>query len=112
MIIPVSKPLPSSQALADILKEAFAQYAPRTFGPGKQSVMVEQSTFVGVEVTAYDHEVSVSYSPPTVLAGLFSSLSGTELGALILPIFLLGNVQSKGQQLEKEVGRFLKEKYN
>ena len=115
MLIPISKPAPSPKELAQILQKEFStQYSYKLFGLGKaKSLLVGKSTMVGAQISIRENEMIIQGTPPSVLGGLLSSVGITEVGFAL--IFLLGTpwgLSSQWKTLEKEIGLFLKQKFN
>lgn len=108
------KNTPSNGELLEMLQKEFpSSYTFKLFGLGKKTIMMRKSTFLGVQITIRENQISVIASPPSFWAGIFSGLAMTELGVLILPIALLSGVSPrKFRKLEKEVGLFVKERYS
>ena len=115
MRIEFAKQLPSTEELIKILKLRFSNpYSIKTFGLGKNNILIGKSTLVGAEVCVNKNEVSINYSPPSVFGGFLLSLGLAELGILLFPfLFKEGfSHNSSYRKLEKEIGTFLKQKLN
>lgn len=108
------KNTPSSAELLCFLEKVLpSEYSSKLFGLGKKSIIVQKSTFLGVQITVGKNEISLMGSAPTFGGGMLSGLAMTELAIVILPIFwLTGASPAKFRKLEKEVAILIKEKYN
>ena len=114
MRIQLSKNLPSIHDLTEILRQRFSdQYSVKTFGLGKQSILVGKSTLVGAEISIRENEVSLSSSPPSVFGSILLTLGLTELAVVLIPFLLKDGVsqQASYRKLEKEIGTFLVQAY-
>ena len=115
MLIPISKPAPTPHELAHMLQREFSpQYAYQLFGLGKvKSLLVGKSPMVGAQISIRENEITIQRSPPSILGGVWSFLGITELGfALIFFLRTPWTVHSQGKSLEKELGLFLRQKFN
>jgi hypothetical protein len=115
MLIPITKPAPSPQELAQILQGEFSpQYSYKLFGLGKaKSLLVGKSIMVGAQISIRNNEITIQGSPPSIFGGLLSFLGITEIGLAL--IFFLGTpwaLYAQWKSLEKELGLFLKQKFN
>jgi hypothetical protein len=115
MLIPISKPAPTPQELAHMLQGEFSpQYSYKLFGLGKaKSLLVGKSPMVGAQISIRPNEITIQGSSPSILGGLLSFLGITEMGFAL--IFFLGTpwaLYSQWRSLEKELGLFLKQKFN
>ncbi len=107
----------NAPSYADLLRflenELPSGYTSKLFGLGDKSIIVQKSTFLGVQLTVRENEISIIASAPSYVGGLLSGLAMTELAVVILPIFWLTGASPSGfRKLEKEVAILLKEKYN
>lgn len=114
MRISTSMALPVINELAEVLKNEFSsQHQYKLFGLGDKSLMVRESTFVGVQISLNQDSITVQGAPPTLAGGIFSGLVTTELAVVILPVFMLfGATPLKFKKLEREIAAFLHKKYN
>ena len=101
------------------MKESIASkfagdYTIKTYGFDKKSILVGTSSMIGAEITLYDQEVAISYSPPSFVGGLLLSLGFSELVLLLLPWIVKErlNPDASYRKLEKEIGQFLYQRYN
>lgn len=112
MRIEFSKQLPSIHELTALLRDRFAdQYTVRTSSVGQPSVIIGKSTLVGAQVSVDKNELSIDWTPPTIIGGILLSLGMTELAIIIVPFLLKDSLsyQSKSTKLRKEIGSFLKQ---
>ena len=104
MRISTLKKTPSTQEMAAILKQEFSDYSCKLFGLGlKKSIIIQKSTFVGVQISKSDHYITIVGSHPTIIAWLFSILLLDDF----TPFY-----GSEREELQKEIGAFLKRQYN
>lgn len=103
-----SKTPPSANELIEILKREFSdQYTYQIFGIGNEkSILVKKSFFVGAQISKRENEFTIDGIHPSVSSSLI---------ALLLQV--LGNLYilfspSPYRKFEKEIGLFLKRKYN
>lgn len=114
MKIAASKILPSINELAETLKQRFSgRYSYELFDFGnKQSIFVEKSAFVSIQVTREENEIVVErISKPSILTAVFFLLDLITTGSgnvlyRLLPFY------SEQRKLEQELSTFLKQEYN
>ncbi len=114
MRIQLSKPLKSISELKESIASKFVgDYTIKTYGFDKKSILVGKSSMIGAEITMYDQEVAISYSPPSFLGGLLLSLGFSELVLFLLPWIVKErlNPDASYRKLEKEIGQFLYQRY-
>jgi hypothetical protein len=115
MQIVTSKTLPSIPELVEVLKQEFSNdYSYKLFGVGQKSIMVGKSALVGAQISIRENEMVIQATPPSIIGGIVAALGGTELGVFLLPIFFRKGMllPSQRSEVEKEIGIFLKQKYN
>ncbi|GGZ17135.1 hypothetical protein GCM10007049_06910 [Echinicola pacifica] len=113
MTIKVTNAPTNTELLSFLQSELPSNYKSKLFGLGDKSIIVQKPTFLGVQLTVRENEISILASPPSYGGGLLSGLAMTELAIVILPIFwLTGASPSRFRKLEKEVASLLKENYN
>ncbi|MDW3195641.1 MAG: hypothetical protein R8G66_24910 [Cytophagales bacterium] len=113
MRIEFSKQLPSIPELTAILKDRFSEkYSVRTYGAGKQSIIVGKSTLVGAQISVDKNELSIHWTPPSAFGSLLMFLGMTELAILFLPFMFKEGIgyPAHSNILQKEIGLFLKQK--
>lgn len=106
---------PATKELAAILKRELSdRYAYQLFGLGNsKSIIVRKSTFVGAQISISEKEITIQGMPPSIPAYFLSFLGLTEFA--FIPLIFLGqlwSLPSQWKMLEKEIGAFLKRKYN
>ncbi|MEO9803804.1 MAG: hypothetical protein ABJF04_11175 [Reichenbachiella sp.] len=108
MKISALKNTPSAKELLKILKGEAPKYSSQLFGLGSdKTVIVRKSTFVGVQISKRENEISVDGTHPFVLTSVLSSiLMSAGLSYLIEAIFY-----KEWKKLEAEIGDLLKLKY-
>lgn len=108
MKIITSKMTPSTKEMAGILKREFSdRYSYKLFGlSNDKSIIVWKSTFVGTQISKRENEITIEGIYPSITTSYFSVLTNIILGGGI-PLF-----HSSWRKLEKEIGAFLKQKYN
>ncbi|SFT50939.1 hypothetical protein SAMN04489724_1066 [Algoriphagus locisalis] len=113
MTIKVTNPPSNAELLSFLKSELPTDYTSKLFGLGHKSIIVQKSTFLGVQISNRENEISIIASPPSYGGGLLSGLAMTELAIVILPIFwFTGASPSRFRKLEKEVAGLIKDKYN
>ncbi len=104
MRISTSKKTPSTQALIEILKQEFSDYSFKLFGLGaEKSIIVQKSTFVGVQISKSGNDFTLESSHPTLIAWLFS--------IVLFDDFTL-YYGSERKRLKEEIGAFLSSRYH
>ncbi|MEI3798165.1 MULTISPECIES: hypothetical protein [unclassified Chitinophaga] len=114
MKITTSKILPSINELSETLKQKFSgRYSYELFDFGnKQSIFVEKSAFVSIQVTKEENEIVIErMTKPSVLTTIFFLLDLITTGSgnllhRLLPFY------SEQRKLEQELSTFLKQEYN
>lgn len=108
MRVYASKTLPSAQELAEILKQEFSTHCSyELFGIGKEkSIIVQKSTFVGVQISKSDNELTIVEMCPFIASWLLSIL--TQCAANLFMLFF----PAPYKKLEREVSSFLQQRYN
>lgn len=110
MIIKV-KNTPTNEELMTILRQKFpGEYSVKEFGLGKKSVMIKQSTFIGVQVTVRENEILVDSAAPTLAGSFLSSLFMVDLGSLIR--YLFGAAPAQFHKFEHEIASLINQQYN
>jgi hypothetical protein len=107
MNVPLTAPPPSTKELVAVLRQEFSEhYSYRLFGLGNaKSIIVRKSTFVGAQISINAHEIAIRATPPSILAGFLNFFRLTELGEI-------WSLPPQWSALEREIGTFLKHKYN
>ena len=100
MTISVAK-TPSINALKGILREVLPTYSLQLFGVKKDSILLEKSSFVGVQISKRGNDITIQGVPPTFLAGAL---------VFILSLAGIATYTSAFKDLEKEVAFFLRQK--
>ncbi len=104
MRISTLKRTPSTQEMAAILQQEFSDYSCKLFGLGlEKSIIVQKSTFVGVQISKSENYITIVGSHPTIIAWLFSILLLDDF----TPFF-----GSERRKLKEEIGVFLRHHYN
>ncbi len=113
MKVSTTKLLPSSNELVGILNWEFSdRYTFDLFGLGaEKSIIVQKSTFIGVQISKRSNEISIEGVSPSTISrvilfadSLFFGLMGWAVQDLLFGV--------EWKKLEKEIGFFLKKKYN
>jgi len=115
MRIKLSKQLPATDELMNILKREFSnRYSFKMFGLGKQSILVGKSSLIGAQVSIRQNEVSIDASPPSFFGSVLQLIGITELAVFLLPFLFVEGLSSpsKYRVLEKDIGTFLVHKYS
>ena len=115
MRIITSKTPPSTTELAEILNREFSKhYSYKLFGLWEKSIIVGKSTLVGAQISIGDNEFTIQATAPSIAGNILSVLGFAELGLLLLPLFFGEGLplSSQWRELEREIGLFLKHKYN
>ncbi|HUR10895.1 MAG TPA: hypothetical protein VM012_05975 [Flavitalea sp.] len=107
MKVGTSKITPTTRVLAEILKKEFSgRYSFRLFRMGKErSIIVRKSTFVGVQISKCENELTIEGVQPSIPAVLFSFL--LNLAGLNVPVSPFA-----WKNLETDLALFLADKYN
>lgn len=113
MVITSSKILPSINEIAETLKQRFSgRFAYNLFDFGnKQSVFVEKSTFVAIQVTREDNGIVIERMfKPSVLSVVCFFLDliiagGSSVLCRFAPFY------SEQKKLEQEISTFLEQEY-
>jgi hypothetical protein len=104
MTVSVSKAPSSVTALKNVLRESFPQYSLKRFGFGKDaSIMIAKSSFVGVQISKRDNNITIQGTPPTVLAGIV---------VFVLSLAGFASYTTAFKNLEKDVASLLYKKLN
>jgi hypothetical protein len=108
MIVRVTKRPPSPQQLVEKLKSDFSSsYRYTVFGSGnKETVIVAKSSFVGVQISNYEHEFRIQAITPMFALALIPMMIQWSID--IFQVFS----PSAYIQFEKQVGNFLQKSYN
>lgn len=103
-----SKMPPSTNELVEILKREFSdRYTYEMFGLGNEkSILVKKSFFVGAQISKRENEFMIDGIHPSISSSLIALLLQV-LGSL----YILFS-PSPYRKLEKEIGVFLKQKFN
>ncbi|MEQ9289364.1 MAG: hypothetical protein RIG77_20720 [Cyclobacteriaceae bacterium] len=115
MKIFTSKNIPPIKKMAEILKQEFSdKFSYELFGIGKEkSIIVEKSTFVGVQISRTKNEISIEGIHPSVPASFISSVLAYFMSSgHPINLWFPGLYDSPWKKFEKEVGSFLNQKYN
>lgn len=114
MKIAASKILPSVNELAFTLKQRFSgRYSYELFDFGnKQSIFVEKSAFVSIQVTREENEIVIErISKPSILTAVFFLLDLITTGSGNV-FYRLSPFYAEQRKLEQELSTFLKQEYN
>jgi hypothetical protein len=114
MNIITSKILPSINELAETLKQRFSgRYSYELFDFGnKQSIFVEKSAFVSIQVTREENEIVIErIAKPSILTAVFFLLDLIATGSGNV-LYRLSPFYSQQRKLEQELSTFLKQEYN
>ncbi|MGF6850283.1 hypothetical protein QFZ51_005518 [Chitinophaga sp. W3I9] len=114
MKIAASKILPSINELAETLKQKFSdRYSYELFDFGnKQSIFVEKSAFVSIQVTREENEIMIErIAKPSIFTAVFFLVDLIVTGSGNV-LYRLSPFHSEQQKLEQELSAFLKKEYN
>lgn len=106
MIISVSKQLPGITELCALLKEKFPNrqiHLAEGLGNTK-TIMVKQSSLVGVQITSVDNQIRVDGTFPSIFTSILASVA--LMGGLWVPLYC------SWVRLEKEISRFLVQRFS
>ncbi len=108
MNIQTSKKLPTAKRLAEILKKEFSnQYEYEEFGLSEgKSLIVRKSFLVGAQISINKNELIVDSVPPSVTASFIATIMNTFANLFIVFAIL------PYRKLERDLARFLNNKYN
>ncbi|WP_221390226.1 hypothetical protein [Dyadobacter sp. NIV53] len=102
------KTIPSTQELAETLKEEFSdQYSYGMFGLDCDSIIVSKSIFVGVQISKKNNEITLQGMPASVPTWLLYVADLVSTGGIVSLIF-----RSSWIKFENEIRAFLIQKYN
>ena len=101
---------PPPHELVGVLQREFSNhYSYKLFGLGaEKSIIISKSTFVGAQISKRENEITIEGTIPSITTGYFILFLGL-IGPDALLALLYG---SQGRKLIKEIGVFLKKKYN
>jgi hypothetical protein len=103
MTLTTSKAPSSVASLISDLKESFPRYSHKTFGIGKnESILIAKSSFIGVQVSKRDSDITIQGTPPTFLAGIV---------VFVLSLAGFASYTTEFKKLEKEVASVLNQKF-
>jgi hypothetical protein len=114
MDIVTSKSLPSIPEVAEILKKEFSDHYSYELFLEEKSIFVGKSTWVKAQIYIDKNLISVTATSESIIGDIISGLCITELGVILVPLFYNKGKQllSERTEFEKEIGLFLKHKYN
>lgn len=118
MEIVTTKSLLSTPEVAESLKREFSSHYSCTLLLEDNSIFVEKSTSVGVNIFIHENQIFVQGSSQaasqSLIETVLTNLCMSELGLFLIPLFYHKGTQllSQRAEFEKEISYFLEHTYN